>query len=173
MAAQCLLLLPSPGFSSLLSTPLLPFPLCLPPVCFSAEGLELHFTQAFSSSSSSLPGATCSVTPVLKPVRKCVVGCSALTHSAAARPIAEAGGSLLPATPTLQIPSFLKAACCRASQSRRDATGPVVQLPQHLSLHLLLLPSSLLWPGEQLLCASKVPHSTGLWEQGELQQKVG
>lgn len=89
-------------------------PIFLPPVCFSAEGFGLHFTHAFSS----LPGATCSVTPVLKPVHKCVVGCSALTHCCCQTHSSQEGHCCLQSH--IANPIFLEG---RQLQSRSEQEG--------------------------------------------------
>lgn len=139
-----------------------------------------HFPQPTSSSAPGLPGATSSATPArnARPQARWPLS-SQLTLPL---PDREEGHCCLP-THRLQTPSpswmlpaskLIRAGGMLLCRSRRDATGWVVQLHLLLSLHLppffRLLPW--LWCRQQLLSASKVYHSTGLWEQGELQQQV-
>lgn len=145
------------------------FPFFPLPVSFRLRDLLLHFTQPTSSSAPGPSEVTCSAhTPGHKHVGRSVYGslCRCLTccrqeghrclqHVDCKSPISLEG---------CQLPS-------RLEQEGRYRIG-CAATPPPFSPSSSFLPSPLLWHREQLLSASKVYHSTGLWEQVELQQKV-
>lgn len=146
-------------FPSLLYAPLLPFPLFGLLFSLQPRDVLLHFTQPTSSSTLTCLG------PLLRHRPTMGSKMTAASNTWAADPL-----------------SLLNTASYGASQARKDAIGSeqegcsqigcAATLAPFSPSSSLVLSSSLLWQQGAALSASKAQHSTGLWEQGELQQKV-